>query len=59
MVFDFVGLISAGAGLNETYMGEGNSISKHNSLKRISLVTVATVEFSTIDEIPGGTIVNA
>jgi hypothetical protein len=59
MAFGSVSLIATGLGLNETRRGEGNPISNHNLLKRQGLLSAATPEFSTIDEIPGRTIVKA
>jgi hypothetical protein len=59
MAFGSVSLSAAGLGLNETRIGEGNSVSNHNLLKRQGLVSAATPELSTIDEIPGRTVVNS
>jgi len=59
MAFDSVSLIATGLGLNETRMGESNPVSNHNLLKKQGLVSAATPECSTIDEIPGRTIVKS
>jgi hypothetical protein len=57
MTFGSKSLIAAGLGLNETRIGEGNSVTNHNLLKIQCLVRDSTPECSTIGEIPGGTIV--
>jgi hypothetical protein len=59
MAFGSVSLIATGLGLNETRRGKGNSVSNHSLLKRQDLVSAATTELSTIDEIPGRTIVKS
>ena len=59
MAFSSVSLIATGLGLNETRRGKGNSVSNHSLLKRQDLVSAATTELSTIDEIPGRTIVKS
>jgi hypothetical protein len=59
MAFGSVSLIATGLGLNETRRGKGNSVSNHSLLKRRDLVSAATTELSTIDEIPGRTIVKS
>ncbi len=57
MAFGSVSLIATGLGLNETRIVESNPVSNHHLLKRRGLVSAATGELSTIDEIPGETIV--
>jgi hypothetical protein len=56
MAFDSVTLIAAGLGLNETQIGEGNSVSNPNLLNKLGLVSTATPECPTIGETPGNTI---
>ena len=59
MAFGSVSLIATGLGLNETHIGECNPVSNHNLLKKQGLGSAATPELSTIDEIPGRTIVKS
>jgi hypothetical protein len=59
MAFRSVSLIANGLGLNETRLGDGNSVSNYNSVKMQDLVRAATPDCSTVGEIPAGQLSSA